>query len=109
MRIYTLFYTLFAVLLAFGSLLNIASAQNVEFPDANLANKVRGALNLPSDLDSLVISWHERYGCVGCVSPKVHDDREKQQVLSLRGVSLGRRGFPCIDRHGLCTYSVVFA
>ena len=42
------FYTLFVVLLTFGGLLNIAFAQNVEFPDENLAKKVCQALNLPA-------------------------------------------------------------
>ena len=42
------FYTLFVALLVLGGLLNIASAQNVEFRDANLAGKVRSALNLPA-------------------------------------------------------------
>ena len=42
------FYTLFVALLVLGGLINIASAQNVEFRDANLAGKVRSALNLPA-------------------------------------------------------------
>ena len=43
------FHTLCVVLLVLGGLINIASAQNVEFRDANLAGKVRSALNLPAD------------------------------------------------------------
>ena len=44
-RLYT--YVIFMVI--FGNWLNFAAAQNVEFPDINLANKVREALNLPAD------------------------------------------------------------
>ena len=43
-RLYT--YVIFTII--FGSWLNLAPAQNVVFPDANLANKVREALNLPA-------------------------------------------------------------
>ena len=39
-------YMLFTVI--FRSWLNLAAAQNIEFPDENLANKVRAALGLPA-------------------------------------------------------------
>ena len=42
------FYTYVIFTIIFGSWLNLAPAQNVVFPDANLANKVREALNLPA-------------------------------------------------------------
>ena len=43
------FYTAMLFMVIFGSWLNLASAQNVEFPDENLAKKVRAVLNLPID------------------------------------------------------------
>ena len=42
------FYTVIIFMVIFSNWLNLASAQNVEFPDVNLANKVREALNLPA-------------------------------------------------------------
>ena len=43
------FYTHALLIVIFGSWLNLAAAQNIEFPDENLANKVRTALGLPAD------------------------------------------------------------
>ena len=45
------FYTYVIFTLIFCSSLNLALAENVEFPDINLANKVRAALDLPAGAD----------------------------------------------------------
>ena len=46
-----LLYTVVACLVIFSSWFNLVLAENVEFPDVNLANTVREALNLPADAD----------------------------------------------------------
>lgn len=46
-----LLYTIVICMVIFSSWLNLAPAQNVEFPDINLANRVCEALNLPAGAD----------------------------------------------------------
>ena len=46
-----LLYTTVISMVIFGGWFNLVSAENVEFPDLNLANKVRETLNLPADAD----------------------------------------------------------
>ena len=46
-----LLYTIVICMVIFNSWLNLVPAQNVEFPDVNLANKVRETLNLPAGAD----------------------------------------------------------
>ena len=45
------FFTFIIFIIIFTSGLNLVSAENVEFPDANLANIVREALDLPAGAD----------------------------------------------------------